>query len=94
MKRKQILSILMASAMLVGMVGCGGGSDSGDSSDSASTTTDDNSEAADDSSDSSSGEKTKITICWRDDGTDIELNANYQQMMAAYEQWDKRIRLN
>ena len=90
MKRKQILSILMASAMLVGMVGCGGGSDSGDSSDSASTTTDDSSEAADDSSDSSSGEKTKITICWRDDGTDIELNANYQQMMAAYEQWDKK----
>lgn len=90
MKRKQILSILMASAMLVGMVGCGGGSDSGDSSDSASTTTDDSSEAADDSSDSSSGEKTKITICWRDDGTDIELNANYQQMQAAYETWDKK----
>lgn len=90
MKRKQILSILMASAMLVGMVGCGGGSSdsSSDSSDSSSATTDDSSDAADDSS--SSGEKSKITICWRDDGTDIELNANYQQMMAAYEQWDKK----
>ena len=87
MKRKQILSILMASAMLVGMVGCGGGS-----SDSGEASTDSGEASTEESSgdDSSSGEKSKITICWRDDGTDIELNANYQQMQAAYETWDKK----
>lgn len=87
MKRKQILSLLMASAMLLGMTACGGG-DSADSGSADNSETETTSESGGD--DASSGEKSKITICWRDDGTDIELNANYQQMMAAYEQWDKK----
>lgn len=87
MKRKQILSLLMASAMLLGMTACGGG-DSADGGSADNSETETTSESGGD--DASSGEKSKITICWRDDGTDIELNANYQQMMAAYEQWDKK----
>lgn len=91
MKKKQVVSILLASVMALSMTACGGSS----SSDSAATddkaATDDAASTDDATDDSaSSGEKQKITICWRDDGTDIELNANYQQMMAAYEQWDKK----
>ena len=91
MKKKQVVSILLASVMALSMTACGGSS----SSDSAATddkaATDDAASTDDATDDSaSSGEKQKITICWRDDGTDIDLNANYQQMQAAYEQWDKK----
>lgn len=95
MKKRQVLSLMLVSAMLVSMVGCGNSSSestSSDSNDSAEEETDE-ADAADDeesADSSSSGEKTKITICWRDDGSDIEQNAYYKTIMATYEQWDKK----
>ena len=85
MKKKQILSILLASAMVMSMTACGG------SNSSSSSSSDTNSSSSDTKSDdSSSGDKKKITITWRDDGTDIKLSANYQAMQYAYDNWDKK----
>ena len=85
MKKKQILSILLASAMVMSMTACGG------STSSSSSSSDTNSSSSDTKSDdSSSGDKKKITITWRDDGTDIKLSANYQAMQYAYDNWDKK----
>ncbi len=78
MKKKQIMALLTASVMVFGMAACGGGS--GDSSGGSSS----------DGDDSSSGGKQKITVCWRDDGSEMEKNSYYVQMMAAYEAWDKK----
>ena len=74
MKKKQIMALLTASVMVFGMAACGGGS--GDSSGGSSS----------DGDDSSSGGKQKITVCWRDDGSEMEKNSYYVQMMAAYEE--------
>lgn len=85
MKKKQILSILLASAMVMSMTACGGSNASSDSSSDTNTSSSDTK-----SDDSSSGDKKKITITWRDDGTDIKVNANYVAMQEAYENWDKK----
>lgn len=85
MKKRQILSILLASAMVMSMTACGGSNSSSDSSDASSTSSSNTK-----SDDSSSGDKKKITITWRDDGTDIKVNPNYVAMQEAYENWDKK----
>lgn len=85
MKKRQILSILLASAMVMSMTACGGSNSSSDSSDASSTSSSNTK-----SNDSSSGDKKKITITWRDDGTDIKVNPNYVAMQEAYENWDKK----
>lgn len=93
MKKKQVLSLLLASVMVFGMTACGGGSEA-KTDDSAETKTE--GEATDDGAEAegeeetASGEKSKITITWRDDGGDMEKNANYQAFMYAYENWDKK----
>lgn len=89
MKKRQILSILLASAMVMSMTACGGSNSSSDSSDASSTSSSNTK-----SDDSSSGDKKKITITWRDDGTDIKVNPNYVAMQEAYENWDKKMKLN
>ncbi|NCB91635.1 MAG: extracellular solute-binding protein [Clostridia bacterium] len=90
MKKKQVLSLMLASVMVFSMAACGNSSAPADDTaakDDAAATTEDDAAATDDAA---SGEKQKITITWRDDGTDINLNANYIALNAAYEAWDKK----
>lgn len=76
MKRK-VLSLLLVCAMAAGVGACGSKENGASAEGNGSNGT------------SSSG-KTRLTICWRDDGTDMEKNANYRQIMDAYEQWEKK----
>lgn len=78
MKKKQIMALLMTSVMAFSMAACGGSGGSSDGGDSSS------------GGDSGSSGKSKITFTFRDDGTDLETNALYKWVNAAYESWDKK----
>lgn len=91
MKKKQVLSILLASVMVFGMAACGNSADTAKKDDAAaddSAKTEDT--AKEDDSSASSGEKQKITWTFRDDGTDLETNALYKWITATYNNWDKK----
>ena len=75
MRRKQVLAMLMVSVMALGMTACGGEkTDKGNPK----------------GEDSDSSGKQKITFTFRDDGSDLEKNALYKWVNAAYDSWDKK----
>ena len=69
MKKKQVLSLVLASMMVLSMTACG------DSSDDKKGETAKTEDSAD--KDGGSGEKQKITWTFRHDGTDLEKNGLY-----------------
>lgn len=75
MRKKQWISMLLASAMAFSLVACGGQAEK--------------KEEASDSNSSKEG-KQKITFTFRDDGADLEKGALYRWVTSAYDSWDKK----
>ena len=82
MKKKQVISLVLASMMVLSMTACGGSSE--DKKDETAKTED----SADKGGDS--GKKQKITWTFRHDGTDLEKNGLYNWVVNTYENWDKK----
>lgn len=89
MKKRQVLSLMLASMMVFSMAACGNSSE-GAKTDDTQKEESKGEEKEDEGKEEASGEKTKITYTFRDDGSDMEKQPLYRWMMAAYENWDKK----
>lgn len=93
MKKKQVLSLMLASMMVVSMAACGGSKDDAKTDDGAKTEDADEEkteDAGDEKKEEASGEKQKITWTFRHDGNDLNKNALYNWVNSTYENWDKK----
>lgn len=79
MKKKQVLSLVLASMMALSMTACGGSSDDTKKDETAKT-----------EGSAEKGEKQKITWTFRHDGNDLEKNGLYNWVVNTYENWDKK----
>lgn len=87
MKFKKVISLLLVAVMTLSLAGCGSNS-SKKTEDAASTgTTASTDETASTADQAASGEKTKITVTYRETGTG-EKNALYIWLKNAYDTWD------
>lgn len=91
MRMKKLVSIMMASAMVVGMTGCG---DSASTADTASSGTQ-GTESAQGGAKETSGDAQTITFTFRDDGQG-DKSPLWQWIQDGYDTWDKKdsVKLN
>lgn len=94
MKLKKAASLFMAAAMLVGVVGCGNSSttapaEGGTDTPAADTAAEQPADTGDTADAAQTGEKQKITFCFRDDGIGTD-SALWKWVQNAYDSWDKK----